>query len=445
MRKIILLFITSLLCFGSAIAQKAKYVVLISIDGLRPDFYMDKSWPAPNLQQLMEEGVHSEGVRGVFPTVTYPSHTTIITGALPAKHGIYYNTPFEPQGATGQWFTEERLIQTETLWDKVNNAGMKTASVSWPVSVGAPIHYNLPENFSLKNPGDRRGPISEAATPKGLFEEVMKGATGELEANDLNLRYYSMDENLGRMAAYLIRNYKPNFISVHLVGVDGAQHAEGREGRRVPRAVANADHAVGAIREAVEKAGIKDSTAFIIVGDHGFVDIHTSLSPNVWLAQQGLITKTGDNVNWKAMFHTATGSAFLHLKDKNDRKALKQVRKMLDNLPEEDKKLFRVVEKDELQKVGAAPDAVLALAAVKGVALKRDLEGPVRKEAKGGAHGFYPDFHEIQTGFIAAGAGVDQGKATPEGLEGIAPFVAELLGIDFKLSTGTAQAEKEGR
>ncbi|TXK45715.1 alkaline phosphatase family protein [Pontibacter qinzhouensis] len=443
MKRTLLLFLTSLLCFGSAVGQQAKYVVLISIDGLRPDFYLDKSWPAPNLHQLMEEGVYSEGVRGIFPTVTYPSHTTIITGALPAAHGIYYNIPFEPQGATGNWFTEEKLIQTETLWDKVNKAGMKTASVSWPVSVGAPIHYNLPENFSLQSPGDRRAPISEAATPKGLFEEVMQNATGALEANDLNLRYYSMDENIGRMAGYIIRRYKPNFISVHIVGVDGAQHAEGREGKNVPRAVANADHAVGAIREAVEKAGILDSTAFVIVGDHGFVDIHTSLSPNVWLAQQGLISKVGIEVKWKAMFHTATGSAFLHLKDKNDKKTLKQVRDLLNNLPEEERKLFRIVEKEELERIGAAPDAVMALAAVKGVALKRDVDGPARKEGKGGAHGFYPDFPEIQTGFIASGAGVNKVKQTlPVGLEDIAPFVAELLGINFKPPVGVSQKDK---
>jgi predicted AlkP superfamily pyrophosphatase or phosphodiesterase len=439
MKKTLFLFLTALLCVGTAFGQKAKYVVLISIDGLRPDFYLDKSWPAPNLHQLLEEGTHSEGVTGVFPTLTYPSHTTIITGAPPAAHGIYYNTPFEPQGVTGRWFTEEKLIRTETLWDKVNNAGMKTASVSWPVSVGAPIHYNLPETFSLETPGDRRGPISEAATPKGLFEEAVKGATGELEANDLNLRYYSMDENLGRLAAYLIRNHKPNFISVHLPGVDGAQHAEGREGRNVPRAVANADHAVGTIREAVEKAGIKDSTAFVIVGDHGFVDIHTSLSPNVWLAQQGMISESGDGVKWKAMFHTATGSAFLHLKDKKDKKTLKQVRNILAKLPEEDRKLFRVIEKEELEKIGAAPDAVLALAAVKGVALKRDVEGPARRQAKGGAHGFYPDFPEIQTGFIASGAGVGKGKkALPMSLKDIAPFIAELLGIDSNLHGGVS-------
>jgi hypothetical protein len=51
----------------------AGHVVLISVDGLRPDFYLDDRWPAPTLQQMAREGVHARAVRGVFPSVTYPS------------------------------------------------------------------------------------------------------------------------------------------------------------------------------------------------------------------------------------------------------------------------------------------------------------------------------------------------------------------------------------
>src|SRR5215831_9264385 len=101
----------------STLAQPVKHVVLVSIDGFRPDFYLDPSWNMPNLRHLMQEGVYAESVKGVFPTVTYPSHTTIITGALPAKHGIYYNAPFEPEGPTGKWYWEKKLIRVPTLWD----------------------------------------------------------------------------------------------------------------------------------------------------------------------------------------------------------------------------------------------------------------------------------------------------------------------------------------
>jgi hypothetical protein len=82
-------FLTAL----SAFSQTAKHVVLISIDGFRPDFYLDKSWHAPHLRKLMESGVYASNVRSVVPSVTYPAHTTIVTGALPARHGVYYNAP----------------------------------------------------------------------------------------------------------------------------------------------------------------------------------------------------------------------------------------------------------------------------------------------------------------------------------------------------------------
>ncbi|RZK40003.1 MAG: alkaline phosphatase family protein, partial [Hymenobacter sp.] len=86
----------SLALAAPALAQPAKHVVLISIDGFRPDFYREAKWPTPNLQRMAAQGTSADGVRGVFPSVTYPSHTTLVTGVAPAQHGIYYNSPFEP-------------------------------------------------------------------------------------------------------------------------------------------------------------------------------------------------------------------------------------------------------------------------------------------------------------------------------------------------------------
>ena len=93
------------------------HVVLISIDGFRPDFYQDTTWPAPMIQQMAQEGVQADAVRGVFPSETYPSHTTMITGAFPKDHGIYYNTPFEPEGQTGRYHWYTSAIRVPTLWD----------------------------------------------------------------------------------------------------------------------------------------------------------------------------------------------------------------------------------------------------------------------------------------------------------------------------------------
>ena len=61
---------------------RAHHVVIISIDGLRPEFYLDDSWAAPELRALLKAGSHARAAEGVFPTVTYPNHATIVTGGL---------------------------------------------------------------------------------------------------------------------------------------------------------------------------------------------------------------------------------------------------------------------------------------------------------------------------------------------------------------------------
>lgn len=427
-----------LCCFCCTIGvsgQGSKHVILISIDGFRPDFYLDKSWPAPNLQSLMKEGSYAKGVRCIFPSVTYPSHTTLITGAFPARHGITYNTMPNAQHVY-EWTTDSRKIKSETLWQAVRKAGLKSASISWPISVGAEIDYNLPEIWSSTNMSDRKSAISEFATPKGLFEEMEEYAIGKAEINDLNLEYLTMDENNSRMAAYLIRKYKPSFLSIHIVGVDGAEHKEGRSGEGVRKAVASADHAVSNILDAVIKANLKDSTTIIVTGDHGFVDIERVLAPNIWLKEIGIDSKVGVQEP-VAKFQAAGGAAFFHLKDQRDLKTLEKVRKKMDALPEEYKKLFRIVERDELDKIGADPHASFALAPVKGIYIQDANIGALLAPKRGGAHGYFPDIPEIQTGFIISGAGINKGVVLNSiGLEDVAPTAAMILGIEFKAPDG---------
>lgn len=423
-------------------AQQAKHLILVTIDGFRPDFYLDPSWGAVNLRQLMQQGVYAQGVNGVFPSVTYPSHTTIVTGVKPLKHGIYYNTPFEPEGATGRWYWDAAAIQSPTLWDAVRKAGMKSASLCWPVSVGAPIDFNVPEVFPLTGvSSDRRESASKNATPAGLFEELQQNATGVLEEKDFTLKgdYLAMDENVARMGAYLIKKQRPALFTIHMACVDHAEHEQGRDGPMVRRAVAGADRAIRTLVEAVNEAGMADSTAIIVTGDHGFVDINTLVQPNVWLTNAGLMgdIKKGE---WKAQFHTNGGSIFLHLKDPADSTTLHKVIALLDKLPVAQKKLFRVIDRKAMDEAGADPHAALALTAAQGIVFGGGSKGEAIMASPSslkGMHGYFPDFHEIQTGFIGAGAGFKTGVVIPVmGLEDIAPVAASLLGIPFPSADG---------
>lgn len=417
--------------------RPTEHVVLISIDGFRPNFYLEEKWPAPNLQTMAKEGARSLGVTGVFPSVTYPSHTTVITGYPPAKHGIYYNAPFEPNGQTGRWYWENELIQVPTLWHAVRKDGMTSASFLWPVSVNAPIDYNIPEFWSLEN-GGRIEPMRQMETPKGLMAEMELIVLGKLNERTFNGDYLNREDRIGDMAGYILETYKPNLITLHLIATDHFQHSEGRDGPMVYKSIAATDRAIGKIMEAAERAGLMDKTTFIVTGDHGFVNIHSSLSPNIWLVNEGLMEDKPDRGNWKAAFHTSGASAFLHLKDKNDQESLAKVEEILSELPENIKKLFRVVDREELDKVGADPNAVLALAPVQGISFSGSTGGDVLKSAKGGTHGYFPDFDEIETGFVAWGAGIRENVEIQEmGLVDVASVVKYLLDLSIELPEST--------
>lgn len=413
--------------------RPTDHVVLVSIDGFRPNFYLEDKWPAPNLKQMVKEGTHAAGVRGVFPSVTYPSHTTIITGAMPASHGIHYNGVFDPTEKTQDWYWKTDLIKTKTLWHAVREAGLKSASFIWPVSVGAPVDYNIPEFWDAAEGHGGIEPMRRMETPAGLLAELEKEVLGTLNEKTFSGDYLSQEDRTGEMAAYVLETYKPNLTTVHLIATDHFQHAQGRDGAMVYKAIAAADRSIGKIMEAAHRAGISERTTFIIVGDHGFVDIHTSLSPNVWLAEAGLLEDKPDRGNWKATFHTSGASAFLHLKDKDDKATVEKVRALIEAQPQEIRSMFRIVEKEELRVIGADPTAELALAPKPGISFSGAASGEVMKPAKGGTHGYYPDFKEIETGFIAWGAGIKPGGEIKQmGLEEIAGVVVKLLNLPMK-------------
>jgi len=414
-------------------AQLTKHVVIISIDGLRPEFYLDNTWPTPNLQMLMKQGVYTNHLKSVFPSYTYPSHVAMLTGALPARSGIYYNAKMG--SSEWNWFTKD--IKVPTIWQAIKKQGLTSAAVEWPVSVhkdsfgvSDDITYNIPEIWDTKHPEDRITETRKYAT-KNLIEEIELYATGKLDSNNMSEEYLSLDANAGRMAAYIFKKYKPGLLALHFACVDGMQHGYGREHDSVRLAVASADGAIGDVLEAIERSGLKDSTTVLIVGDHGFIDMKQVLRPNIWLREN----------NIKARFQPSGGSAFLYpqpLKGSEENIVVTaQVKKLLNDLPDEYKKLFKVYDRQKLDEMGADSSATMALAAITGIVFSGSTEGEQLTTIKGGHHGYDPNFPEMYTGFIAAGAGINKGKVIDElCVTDIAPLIAKLLGIDFKTPDG---------
>lgn len=426
MKKLILIAIVLMLGIRPLHAQQVEHVVMITVDGFRPDFYLDSSWHAVNIRKLMQDGAHAYGVNSVFPSMTYPSHTTIVTGVQPLKHGVYYNGMFEANGATGKIYWNDSAIKSPTIWEAAQKKGLKAASLLWPVSAGAPVLYNIPDIGSLGE--NTREAYSK---PAGFVETLKKEVFGGVKEID-----YGKDHNVARIAAYVIQKDKPNLMTIHFFSVDHYEHMQGRQGDSVKMAVADADSSVGIIVDALKKAGIWNKTVIIVTGDHGFLNVTTTVNPNVWLVKAGLITdiKKGE---WKAQFFSALGSSFLYLKDRNDKKTLEQIAGILAGLPEEEKKLFRIIGPDQLKDIGGNPEVEFALSGMDGASFGNATTGEVIRPGHGGTHGYFPDFREIQTGFVAYGPGIQKGREIPVmNLRDIAPTIAKLLQLSLPSAEG---------
>jgi arylsulfatase A-like enzyme len=207
---------------------------------------------------------------------------------------------------------------------------------------------------------------------------------------------------------------------------------------------------VGVIVDAVKAAGIADSTVVIVTGDHGFVTITQQVNPNVWLAKAGLLTdvKKGDWMggDWKAQFYSVGGSSYLYLKDRSDMATLEAVKKILRELPDSVRQYFRVIDRKKMDAIGGNPEVEFALSGLKGTAFGNAFSGEAVTPTHGGQHGYFPDFYEIRTGFVAYGPGVKKGGVIGEMNErDIAPTVARLLGLDFPSAVGKAPGEVFGR
>jgi len=422
--------ITILMATSSIIAQTAKHVIFLTIDGFRPDFYLDSQWQMPNLRALMKDGAYAKGVNSVFPSMTYPSHTTIVTGVQPVKHSIYFNNVFTPDGAPQQPYWQDSSIHATTIWKAAKEKGMTVAALYWPVSANAPVDYNIPDVGSL---GDTVR--EQYSLPKGFYAEVKKEVFGGADKIDAG-----KNQNVARIAAYIIKKSQPQLMTIHLFSVDHAEHMEGRYGKEVQEAVADADDAVGIIVEALKAAGAWENTVFLIGGDHGFYDVKKTVSPNVWLKEAGLITNlaTGD---WKAQFNTSGGSAYLYLKDPADQATADKVRSIINAQPDSIKQYYRLIDKAQLTKGGFNPNVAFALTAERDAAFSNSQTGDAIKKGKGGTHGHFPDTKNIRTGLVAHGPGINKGAVIDEmNLRDMAPIIVKLLDIPFPKVDGKIPA-----
>jgi predicted AlkP superfamily pyrophosphatase or phosphodiesterase len=371
--------------------------------------------------------------------MTYPGHASIVTGVRPVRHGVYQNTRLDPATSATAWYFENTWLKVPALWDIAEARGLSTAGVSWPVSVGARMRTLYPESNQAPRDTTWLELARKESTP-GLVDAVVRNLGG-FGPRD-NLDAVQRDRFAAAAAVHIIRTATPNFVAIHLMQTDEAQHGHGPRSPEARAAFANQDRHLAEIVAAVDEAGIRGRTTFVITGDHGFYKVHSALQPNVILREMGLLATDakGSVTAWKAQTH---GFA-IKVKDKADTATAEAVTRRFAALAEGPYKgLFRVVSRAEMDGLGADPDALLAIEPVEGYTVNPSVEGRafVVATSRRGQHGYLPTNQPLRTGLILSGAGIRRGVEVPFARQiDIAPTIARLLGLDMTDVDGVVMA-----
>jgi predicted AlkP superfamily pyrophosphatase or phosphodiesterase len=425
--------------------------ILISIDGLAGFYWDDPRASMPHLRALAERGALARRMETVFPSTTWPSHATLVTGVTPDHHGVVANhilnrATNSTEDLTGDpVYDAAEIFRVPTIHDVAHAAGLRTAAIDWPgTRHAASLDFNLPffkdqvifethtsaevwkELTALGYPMDRMG--EWAQLPKRFLKDMM----------------------VGDLADHVLTRYSPDLLLVHFLCTDSFQHLHGPRSPEAYWAIAYVDGLIGRL---LERLPNPDRTTIFVVSDHGFLPVAREIRPNVRLRRLGALSVDGagriDRAD--ARFVMNHGAGILYVIDSTNRVATaRHLAAELRTL----EGIANVWTVDEYAGLGLpAPaghvwmgDALLE--AAPGYVFMDDVAdpeecGPTRRYL--GTHGQLPSRPDNGAFFVAAGAGIRRGVELPTiANRDVAPTIAVGLGLRMESISGHALTDVLG-
>jgi len=440
-----------ILLAGMQLARSAP-LLMISIDGMKPEYVLQADHYGlriPYLRSLLANGSYAEGVTGVWPTVTYPSHTTLVTGVAPAVHGIYDNLAFDPlHDRQEPWFWYSRQIRSPTLWQAVHAVHRVTASIGWPVTIGADIDYLIPEFWRIAGLTDDPEPsdrylMAALSRPPQLLEKLQVTAGPYMMANENS---QSGDAVKTRYSLEILKRYHPAFMTVHLSSLDEAQHSHGPFSAAANADLEALDPMISQMAEAAHAAD--RASIVVVVSDHGFVPVTQRVNLAVPFVQAGLIELAGDPSSttriksWKAQPWFAGGMAAIMLHDQKDRDTANEVGQLLHRLAADPANGIAAVRSaEEMRELGGFPDAACVVEFQPGFYAGSNFVGPLITPMPGGhgGHGYSPQVPDMRAAFFVSGARIAKGRNLGLiDMRQVAPTLAALMGVPLRSATAAA-------
>jgi predicted AlkP superfamily pyrophosphatase or phosphodiesterase len=286
-----------------------KYVIVIDVVGLEHKHI--HSGLIPNIANIAADG-ESTKMEPVFPAVTCPVQSSILSGTYPNRHGIISNGFYDRGNyVTSFWEQSSALVQTDRIWDKVNKqlsqyqknlyrsssfssppasslSSFKTAVLFWQNTMYAKSDIVVtPRPLHMED-----GMVMWCySKPVGFYDEELKGRFGEF-----NLATYwgpfasiKSSEWIAKATEYTLEKKRPNATFTYIPHIDYSAQRFGKESNQVKDDLKKADELVGNIIQKTIELGIKDTSQFIILSEYGFNDVKTSIPLNLRLRDEGLL------------------------------------------------------------------------------------------------------------------------------------------------------------
>lgn len=311
--------------------MKDRHVVVVSVDAM---VYEDLEILSKlyAFEPIWDKTARVDRVKSIYPTITYPCHSTMMTGVYPDKHGIFNNETAVMCKKGTPWQHERSLVKAKSIFDWAKEAGLTTAAVFWPVTGNDKNIDYLVNEYWPQHGESTEQCFRDAGSSDEVIEKIVKPNAHLIENRHRQHPY--CDAFVMAMACDMLTNFKPNLLMVHPANVDAYRHQTGLFTTKVESGLHETNLWIAQLIKAADDAGILENTDFFIVSDHGQMNIRRCVALNALLAENGLIDvdENGEIRDWTAFARSGGLSACVYLKNPDSTEDFARTKAVLEQL-----------------------------------------------------------------------------------------------------------------
>ena len=396
-----------------------RKMVIVSLDAMY-EADMQQMKEDAFMGQWMQDAAVCKQVKTVFPALTYPAHTTLVTGCDPNQHGVGHNQPFQPgkEAKMRKWYWEAADVHAQSLPDAVKKQGGRCASILWPVTgKHKAVKWCFPEVLAL--PGENQMlKMLTYGSPLWIIHMELKHGKERISIREPHLSDYAVV-----LAEDVIRTHQPELTLVHLVDVDTMRHHHGVNSKEAREGIERNQRRVEKLWHAMQETPGMEDAILVVLSDHGQADVSRTVHLGDTLKEAGLdgcvqVQSNGMTAYLYECEQQGAERAEAWLKKHGGEIGVKHI-----------------YSREELNTLGCIDGPSFAVEATEDVVFSDGLPQAKREKA---THGFGPGHPAEKCLLMIRGKGIQPCTMPAMPMRDVAPTLAELLGVELKDAQGVS-------